>query len=201
MPQRYDLGPVQQGYLPSETKARKLSNLQQQQELQLEPLRLAQQQQQIDVSKGNLALAQQQEQRMQQASRMQQLQQRKNMTKQVLQQVSENAYGLLTTTEEGSEERKRGMQGIYMQASDAFSQLSPKAKESFDAAVNQYGLDTLIKMEAQKYGSTLTSKRGAAPKPYEQPNKVGPVYDESGNVEGYATDWIITPLPGGGVRK
>ena len=177
----YDLGPVSRISMPSETRERKLGNLQRQQDLQLEPLRLAQQQQQIDVSKGNLALAQQQEQRMQQASRMQQLQQRKNMTKQVLQQVSENAYGLLTTTEEGSEERKRGMQGIYMQASDAFSQLSPKAKESFDAAVNQYGLDTLIKMEAQKYGSTIASKRPTSPKTYEISR---PIEVEDGVYEG-----------------
>ncbi len=197
----YDLGPVSRISMPSETRERKLGNLQRQQELQLAPQRLALHQQQVDVSKGNLALAQQQEQRMQQASQMQQVQQRQDVSKQVLQQVSENAYGLFTTTEEGSDERKRGMQGIYMQASDAFSQLGPQAKERFDAAVNQYGLDTLLKMEAQKYSSAMTAKRGAAPKPYEQPNKVGPVYDDSGKVAGYATDWIITPLPGGGVRK
>ncbi len=154
----YDLGPVSRISMPSETRERKLGNLQRQQELQLAPQRLAQQQQQIDVSKGNLALAQQQEQRLQQASQMQNVQQRQEVLKQALQQVSESAYGLFTTTEEGSEERKRGMQGIYMQASDTFSQLGGDAKKRFDAAVDQYGLDTLLKMEAQKYGSAMQPK-------------------------------------------
>jgi hypothetical protein len=132
------------------------------------PREMALREQQGQQAQSRLDLARQQEARMAKVGQLDQTIKKRELLDTIGNSAAQSAYALVSTTEEGSMERKKGTAALIHQTRERLKALGPEAGPSLeilDNTLKEMGPDALMNLEAARYGNALKAKRAATSKP------------------------------------
>jgi hypothetical protein len=155
---------------------------------------MALREQQSARTQSQLELNRQQETRMAKAGQLDQKIKTRELLDTIGNSAAQSAYALVSTTEEGSMERKKGTAALIDQTRKRLQALGPDAGPSLeilDNTLKEMGPDALMNLEAARYGNALKAKRGAKTTTYKQPNTAFPVKKPDGST-GYVLGGATT---------